>query len=288
MPIVAKQTCFALKGGTAINLFLRDLPRLSVDIDLTYLPIQSRADSLMAISESLKSIATEIERTFSALKVQRISSLSRQLIKLIISNGNCQVKIEPNCVIRGEVYPSEIRSLSAEVQKKFALELEAPVMSIADIYGGKICAALDRQHPRDLFDILEMFESVGLTIEIRKAFIVYLASHDRPISEILMPSYKDFSLIFENEFYGMAFRSVAYAELLGAREQLVKVIAKDLTSEEREFLLSIKRGEPEWALLGVTGVESLPAIQWKLMNIRKMPKQKHVESIDRLKRVLEI
>ncbi len=54
MPIVARQSCFALKGGTAINLFLSDhIPRLSVDIDLTYLPIQTRGESLEGISQAL-------------------------------------------------------------------------------------------------------------------------------------------------------------------------------------------------------------------------------------------
>ena len=49
LPLVAEETCFALKGGTAINLFIRNMPRLSVDIDLTYLPVQPRAESLTAI-----------------------------------------------------------------------------------------------------------------------------------------------------------------------------------------------------------------------------------------------
>jgi hypothetical protein len=42
LPSIAEEACFALKGGTAINLFVRDMPRLSVDIDLTYLPVQPR------------------------------------------------------------------------------------------------------------------------------------------------------------------------------------------------------------------------------------------------------
>ena len=49
LPLVAQEECFALKGGTAINLFYRNLPRLSVDIDLAYLPLADRAQSLAEI-----------------------------------------------------------------------------------------------------------------------------------------------------------------------------------------------------------------------------------------------
>jgi hypothetical protein len=57
---VATETCFALKGGTAINLFFRDMPRFSVDIDLTYLPVEDRASSLVAIDAALRRIADKI------------------------------------------------------------------------------------------------------------------------------------------------------------------------------------------------------------------------------------
>jgi Nucleotidyl transferase AbiEii toxin, Type IV TA system len=61
LPLVGRESCFALKGGTAINLFVRDLPRLSVDIDLTYLPIEGRAESLRHIEEALHRLGSAIE-----------------------------------------------------------------------------------------------------------------------------------------------------------------------------------------------------------------------------------
>ena len=57
VPRVAPETCFALKGGTAINLFLRNMPRLSVDLDLTYVPVSDRASSLKEIAAAMKRIA---------------------------------------------------------------------------------------------------------------------------------------------------------------------------------------------------------------------------------------
>ena len=62
MPFVATEKEFALKGGTAINLFVRDMPRLSVDIDLTYLPVADRATSRKAIDAGMKRIAGAITK----------------------------------------------------------------------------------------------------------------------------------------------------------------------------------------------------------------------------------
>ncbi len=70
------------------------------------------------------------------------------------------------------------------------MEMEIPVLSFADLYGGKICAALDRQHPRDLFDIKLLSEARGLNEEVSQAFVIYLASHNRPMSELLSPNFQ--------------------------------------------------------------------------------------------------
>lgn len=290
MPVVARQSCFALKGGTAINLFVNEFPRLSVDIDLTYLPIQSRLESLNGIHEALSKIAKEISSTLGNLyphiKVRATRSGAQQATKLFVSNGRVKIKIEPNLVLRGQVYQTEIRPLSASVSQMFQMELEAPVMSIPDLYGGKICAALDRQHPRDLFDVRDMFENGGLTSEIRKAFVVYLASHDKPIHELLNPKLKDFASIFNSEFKGMTFKPVSYDELLGVREKLVKTINAELSNAERSFLLSIKEGEPQWQLLELQAIENLPGLRWKLANINKLEKGKHLNLISKLRETL--
>ena len=62
IPLVDEERCFALKGGTAINLFVRDMPRLSVDIDLTYLPIADRTTSLMEIDAAMRRIAQRVRK----------------------------------------------------------------------------------------------------------------------------------------------------------------------------------------------------------------------------------
>jgi hypothetical protein len=131
-----------------------------------------------------------------------------------------------------------------------------------------------------------LYENEGITDDIRRAFIVYLASHDRPMHEILAPRRLDVRQIFKSEFAGMTDRAVAYQELESVRERLIADIVKSLSESERNFLISIKQGAPRWDMLGIPGIENLPALQWKLANIRKMDRKKHEDMVNKLKAVL--
>ena len=286
LPHVTRETCFALKGGTAINLFLRDMPRLSVDIDLTYLPIEPRAQSLANIGQALNRVAASVEASVVGARAHRQNSGHSHTNKIMIQTAVAQVKLEPNTVLRGTVFPHEERELVESAQDLFGASVEMQTLRTADLYGGKICAALDRQHPRDLFDIKVLMENEGVTKDIRKAFVIYLASHSRPISELLDPARKDIQKIYENDFVGMVVAPVEYEDLLTAREQLIRAVNKELTDQERRFLFSIKQGEPSWELLGIGEIEKLPALQWKLANVRRMNRQKHKEAVDKLKATL--
>lgn len=286
IPHVAAESCFALKGGTAINLFVRDMPRLSVDIDLTYLPVdEPRETALKKISEALSRIAATIRKAVPGSKVQESRAQKPERIaKLVVAVGQTRIKIEPNDVIRGSVFPIEEHDLTQHAEEVFELSVSARTLSIADLYGGKLCAALDRQHPRDLFDVKVLLENEGITDDIRKAFVVYLASHDRPINELIDPTRKDFRHIYEGEFSGMTVEEVEYADLIAAREALIETLKRELTNDEKAFLVSLKEGQPRWNLMGLEGIEKLPAVQWKLMNILKMSEKKRAESLEKLKR----
>lgn len=287
MPHVAAEECFALKGGTAINLYVRDMPRLSVDIDLTYLPLEPRDTALANIGEALQRIAAATRRTVPGVTVQEIRTRGAEHVsKLSISTAEATIKIEPNLVLRGTVFSPVERELSEQAEILFEASATANTLAIADLYGGKLCAALDRQHPRDIFDVKILMENEGVTDEIRTAFVLYLASHDRPMNELLDPNLKDFRQIFEQEFTGMAAEEVEYDELVAIRDRFIETIRNTLTENEKKFLLSIKQGEPDWTLLPVAGIDQLPAIQWKLINIRKMDKKKQKESLQKLEAAL--
>jgi len=166
------------------------------------------------------------------------------------------------------------------------MEMEMPILSFADLYGGKICAALDRQHPRDLFDIKLMSEADSLDEEICQAFVVYLASHNRPMSELLSPNFQDFRQAYENEFKGMSSIEVSYQDLEKIGKELPTLILTKLSRNEKKFLLSVKMGNPDFNLLSMSGLESLPAINWKVENILKMESKKRITATEKLKSIL--
>lgn len=286
LPTIGRYEVFALKGGTAINFFVRDLPRLSIDIDLTYLPIADRQATLTSIQERLQQIKRDLER-HSLSVVPSVLSNSMQWKGLVVSRPDATIKIEPNLIIRGSVYPPEKLSLHPNVEDVFECSVDMQCLARADLYGGKICATLDRQHPRDLYDIRLLLLHGGLTEEIRKAFIVYLISHNRPIVELLDPGRQDLQTLYEQEFVGMARDPVPLDELLATREELIRLLNTGLSSDEKQFLLSVKQGLPNWELLGIEGVANLPAVQWKLINIGRMNPTEHQQAINKLKHHLE-
>lgn len=288
MPFVNAEACFALKGGTAINFFVRDFPRLSVDIDVVYLPVEDRPTTLRGIDASLQRIASKIRRSMPAVHVREHRAASdKLLIKLSVRTPDgAEVKIEPNTVLRGTLHPTTERTLSPKAVETFGRSVTARVVSLPDLFAGKLCAALDRQHPRDLFDVHGLFDAEGITDEIRRAFVVYLASHDRTMSELLAPHRKDLKQVFAEQFEGMTFAPVSLSDLEHTRERLIEQINADLTGDEKEFLLSMKRLAPKWELLGLPGVERLPGPQWKLYNLRKMDPAKRRAAEERLRQTL--
>lgn len=287
LPHVEKQSCFALKGGTAINLFLSDMPRLSVDIDLVYLPIEQRDISLKQIANALLAIKAGVEKAIAECKVDVLPAGGGLATKLVVRRGDAHAKIEPNTIIRGTVFEPVTMDLCNAAQDQFEMFASALVSSRADLYGSKICAALDRQHPRDLFDAKLLLEGGRLDDDIRRAFVVYLASHNRTMHELLAPTRKDIRAAYESSFVGMTDAPPTLEELEETREEMIEAVNEQLLDNERHFLLSVKRGDPQWHLIGLPHVEELPAIQWKLLNIQRMPKDKHEAAVEALERVLE-
>jgi predicted nucleotidyltransferase component of viral defense system len=289
LPLIDRHQDLALKGGTAINFFVRDLPRLSVDIDLTYLPVTSRESALSAVGTMLDDLATDANRLLPGLKISVMKSPEDgNARKLILRLGGVSVKIEPSIVLRGSVFEVERRTLTTGARSIFELSLEVQILSFADLYGGKICAALDRQHPRDLFDVKLLLDVEGFTEDVRKAFIVYLISHGRPMADLLDPRFQDLAEMFNKEFAGMSFVDISIEDLIKSRKRLVNKIRAELTDSERRFIFSVKEGNPDWHLLGISGIEGLPAVRWKLFNISRMAPQKHKKALDKLRICLEI
>lgn len=286
LPAVAAEDAFALKGGTAINLFYRDLPRLSVDIDLTFLPVQDRETSLAGINAAMDRIA---ERGgIGSIRASRIAGGGGGATRVLFQRGTATVKVETSPVTRGVVFEPNRRRVSAAVEGAFGFA-ETTVVSFEDLYGGKIVAALDRQHPRDLFDIKQLYENEGLTVDLFRAFLVYLASSGRPPHELLDPNLRVLEAVFAKEFDGMTVLPVAVGELEAARDNLIQDIRGRLSGRAAEYLLGLADGEPGFDLIGLPDASSLPAVRWKLQNIAALKQQdpkKHRAQAAALERIL--
>ncbi len=242
LPHVMKEENFALKGGTAITLFVRDMPRLSVDIDLTWLPFDNRTIALEGITNALRRVKERIENNIPQSGVKLSPQSDGRETKLSVQTPATQIKVEVNTLIRGSLFTPVRMRVVEIVETEFGLSASANVISQAEMFGGKICAALDRQHPRDLFDVRLMLDNEGLANEIRMGVIAGLLSHSRPIHEMIAPNFLDQRQVFENQFEGMAFIPFTYEDFEATRKQLVQEISESLTDSDREFLLSFKRG----------------------------------------------
>jgi predicted nucleotidyltransferase component of viral defense system len=286
MPFVADEAVFALKGGTAINLFVRDMPRLSVDIDLTYVPVEPREASLNGIDAAMRRIGHAIAKNLKGARVApRILRPQNIASKLDVELDGARIKIEVTPVSRGCVFDPVAMSVSTKVEENFGFA-ETRVVSFPDLYAGKIVAALDRQHPRDLFDVRELLAKEGLGEELRSAFVAYMLSHNRPMSEVLAPRLKDLALEFDRGFVGMTAEPVALDDLVKARDALIADAVGNMPDEHRKFLVSFKRGEPDWNLLGLPHVADLPAVKWRQQNYDKLGKDERAGEVEKLEKVL--
>ena len=281
LPFVSKEKCFALKGGTAINLFLKNMPRLSVDIDLIYVPIEDRETSLAQIGSALNRIVENLTNVSPRYKARLLADH----LKIMVDGGGFQVKIEVNPVLRGTVHAPENRDIHPTVEEEFGYA-NISVASVPDLYGGKICAALDRQHPRDIYDVMQLMSHEGITREIFEGFLVYLICHSRPMSELLGPNLQPMDQAFENTFAGMTKKPIELERLEQARDELIRAVQKSFIDSDKQFLLSVKARKPDWSLLSLEGIDQLPAVQWKLINLDKMSERKFAHALRKLDDVL--
>lgn len=284
LPRVAAEDCFALKGGTAINLFVRDMPRLSVDIDLTYLPVHPRDESLGAIDAAMKRIAASIEVDIAGARVD-LYRHDGTVTSLFVRADGVQITIEVTPVLRGCVFDPALRRVTGRVEDEFGFA-EIQIVSSADLYAGKIVAALDRQHPRDLFDIRDLLRHEGIDDDLRAAVVVYLLSHKRPMAEVLGSAQKDIRQEFVRGFDGMTDQPVSLGDLVAARAALVTEIVGNMPAEHRRFLVSFEAGTPQWDLLGVPTAHELPAVRWRMQNLDTLKPEKRAALVRRLEKVL--
>jgi predicted nucleotidyltransferase component of viral defense system len=263
MPEVAKESCFSLHGGTAINLFVLNMPRLSIDIDLTYVHIQDRQESLVAINGALQRIASRIAALRSSLRVEH----KEDKCKLFVEEHGVQIKVEVNTIGRGVIGDVENKMPLCDLaQEQFEAFCTINVVPLAQLYGGKICAALDRQHPRDLFDVYLLLKENNYSDEIKRGLMYSLACSNRPTHEMLDPNLIDQRSTFENQFKGMSPIEFTYYDFEQTRLTLIETIRESLDDNDKCFLLSLNQLKPDWSIYDF---EQYPSVKWKLFNLQK-------------------
>lgn len=287
LPEVARTPRFALKGGTAINLFHSDLPRLSVDIDLTFLEIADRDASLARITEGLTEIQTNIARIDPELRVRRIAGGGDDDTRLQVSADGAQIKIETSPVSRGALHEPVLMSVRDVVAERYGFA-EILVVSEMDLFAGKIVAAMDRQHPRDLFDMREYMARGSISDILFDTFLIYACFSKRPLHEILSPNKPDIAPAFDREFAGMSSIEVTLDDLETTRIMLFAEVKARLTSERLAVLKGFLSGEPDFAPIGLERAAELPAIKWKLLNLKKLQKNNPAKHGDQIRLLHEI
>lgn len=284
MPLVFRIKDFAVHGGTAINLFHRNLDRLSVDIDVTYIPIQDRNTSLEAINTHLSNLKKDIEKRVPGIKVIH----KVDVWKLQCSKDGTTIKIEVNGTKRGILGATEHLQLCEKARQLFGLNCIANIVSWSQLYGGKIAAALSRQHPRDLFDCRNI--SPEEFASVKDGFMLCLLGSDKPIIESLQPNPIDQSDALEKQFAGMSDEEFTYEDYEKSRNNLVKIVNDGLTDIDRRFLVSFEEGNPDWSLCCAGNLAEYPSVKWKRQNIESLKTKnpdKHHAGVEKLKRFLD-
>lgn len=265
---------FALKGGTAINLFHSNMPRLSVDIDLAYIKPNNREKAYADINKNLMKMKALISDMGFKVGIKDSDSV----LKLIVVNRQtgAEIKIEPNYVIRTTLYPNLTMSLCANAAAMFNMEYEISTLSKADLYAGKIAAALSRRHPRDLFDVKQLLVQGDFDLELLNAVVVYLSANSRPIHELLNPepNLTNLELAYKNQFQGMTLGNECTIDVLkDTYMQLLDVLQKGFQDNHRKFIMSVVSNNVDYGLLaGISEktLQSFTGLSWKLLNIANL------------------
>jgi hypothetical protein len=287
MPDITAEQNFATHGGTAINLFHLNMPRLSVDVDLTFIPFSDNRESdFDSIREALQAIMAKIKVRLPQVAFPD-SQRALSELKLLCATADAIIKVEVNQINRGLIAEPSTMPLSENAQIKFNRFCEIRTVSVGQLWGGKINAALDRQHPRDMFDVRNLLNNTGLTDEIKTGFLFFLLCGKRPFHELLNPQRINQETVFNSQFSGMSNEPFSYSDYEETREKIISLINYSLSDTDKSLLVSFAKGEPKW---DTSDYGKFPAIRWKLLNINKLKEdnpQKYFEQIELLEKALQ-
>jgi len=273
----------ALKGGTALNLFVLDAPRLSVDIDLNVVGAATR-DAMLAERPRLEqAVAAVCGRT--GLQVRRVAAEhagGKWRVSYTSAFGRpASLEIDLNFLLRLPLWPVQVRA-SRPVGSLMARDVR--VVDVHELAGGKLAALFDRAAPRDLFDAVELLQA-GVLDErrLRVAFVVYGGTSRRDWRSVAADEIDADAVDIQRTLLPVLRADLAprpeetgewTAGLVTRCRRLLDVVLP-LTDHEREFLTRLyERGEIVPALLTSDAelrdvILRHPALLWKAENVRR-------------------
>ena len=258
--------------------------RWPTHLDLCYLPLTPRDQALTDISIFLKELSKKSNDI--GFKTREKKTSEGHESTLYVRSNTAEVKVEINLVVRGSVEQPVLRSLVPKAVEMFERDSEMLCLDANDLFGGKICAALDRQHPRDFFDLHMFFNHFSYTHALHQTFIVYLLSSKRPISELIKPNLLDIKPTYESHFEGMTSLDITCETLEETRNKIFEMTSTFFNENEKEFILSFKSGEPKWDLFPIKKTQDFPSVKWKLHNIRSMSPKNRMGALKKLEEKL--
>ena len=181
------------------------------------------------------------------------------------------IKVEPNFILRGTAYPVRPLKVCNRIVELTRNETVMQVLSFKELYGGKVCAALDRQHPRDLFDMAQFYKSHSLE-EVKEGFLVLALGHNRPLHELLGPMIQEQREIFDQQFSGMSDEPFSYEEHLDTLGRLTNDVKGLFDDGDKQRLLDFVSLSGEENAWGIPHFDELPAIRWKRRNLESLRK----------------
>ena len=264
-----------LKGGTAINVFLSRLPRLSVDLDLNYIG-QAERDAML--SERPR-IETAVHQVCTGLGYRLQSGTDEHALREFylgfknISGTHDRIQVEVNFLMR-------VCALSPILQNAVRLanepETQFPVLAAEELMGSKLKALIDRRHPRDLYDAFR-FLSSGADYDrelLRKLAVLFASTLDRDLREYRPERYEN---IEKTEIERLLYPLLRATDRPAASDMLrvVAPVLRDVLDhdKERAYLEAMIRGKYQPELLFsdypevAQRIASHPALLWKAANV---------------------
>ncbi|MBN1628419.1 MAG: nucleotidyl transferase AbiEii/AbiGii toxin family protein [Thermoleophilia bacterium] len=270
--------CLALKGGTALNLFYLDAPRLSVDADLNYVGT-SGTDELATVRSQVMAAATAVAEG-QGYRVA-VTRDTHALSALTLSYHGIQgvqdtLKLEINYMYRTALGPSVER----DARMTFGTPLHFRVVSLPELVGGKLVALLDRTAARDLYDAAALARVVDREDHfVRRVFVAMAGLLPRHLNDYRADRVERVSSRdIETNLYPV----LASTDRPTRDEMLQKVVPwitrwLALDPEEQEFHDLLNSGVVRGSLLFpfdadmAAAVDEQPALLWKALNASKKP-----------------